>query len=94
MGDMHNLFGRLNEIHIFCDDDDPTDFYIEETIRGNSSAQVLEIMQYNPLEMCRKVKLEIDAKVKTGVIKPRLGVKLADFYEASLNSYTYLSTNQ
>jgi arginine decarboxylase len=94
MGDMHNLFGRLNEVHVFCDDDDPTDFYIEEIIHGNSSAEVLEIMQYNPKEMCRKVKLEIDAKVKSGDIKPRTGVKLADFYESSLNSYTYLKANQ
>jgi arginine decarboxylase len=94
MGDMHNLFGRLNEVHVFCDDHDPTDFYIEEIIHGNSSAQVLEIMQYNPREMCRKVKLEIDAKIKAGSIKPRVGVKLADFYETSLNSYTYLNTNQ
>ena len=91
MGDMHNLFGRLNEVHVFCDDDDPTDFYIEEIIHGNTSAHVLEIMQYNPQEMCRKVKYEIDKKIKAGKIKPRSGVKLADFYEASLNSYTYLS---
>lgn len=90
MGDMHNLFGRLNEVHVFCDDDDPTDFYIEEIIHGNTSAQVLEIMQYTPQEMCRKVKLEIDKCIKAGKIKPRVGVKLADFYEANLNAYTYL----
>src|SRR5512133_2037913 len=29
MGDMHNLFGRVNEIHVFVDDEDPEDFYIE-----------------------------------------------------------------
>lgn len=90
MGDMHNLFGRLNEAHIFCDDDDPTDFYIEETIKGNSAAQVLEIMQYNATEMSTKIKKEVDAKIKLGEIKPRNGVKLIDFYENCLQSYTYL----
>ena len=91
MGDMHNLFGRLNEVHIYCDDDDPTDFYIEEIIQGNSSAQVLEIMQYNSTEMSKKVKKEIDARIKQGLLKPRNGVKLIDFYEACLSSYTYLN---
>jgi len=93
MGDMHNLFGRLNEVHIYCDDDDPTDFYIEEIIKGNSSAEVLEIMQYNAKEMSRKIKLEIDLKIKEGKIKPRLGVKLTDFYENSLAGYTYLNSD-
>lgn len=90
MGDMHNMFGRLNEVHVFCDDDDPTDFYIEEIIHGDTSADVLQIMQYNPHEMCRKIKVEIDNKIKKGEIKPRYGVRLSDFYESILNGYTYL----
>lgn len=90
MGDMHNLFGRLNEAHIFCDDDDPTDFYIEEIVTGNSAAQVLEIMQYNATEMSTKIKKEVDIQIKQGKIKPRSGVKLIDFYENCLQSYTYL----
>lgn len=94
MGDMHNLFGRLNEVHVYCDDDDPTDFYIEEIIKGNSSSDVLEIMQYNAKEMCRIVKSEIDKKIKQGSIKPRRGVKLTDFYEKSIAGYTYLTSEK
>lgn len=91
MGDMHNLFGRLNEVHVFSDANDPTNFYIEEIVQGNSSAQVLEIMQYNATEMSTRIKKEIDQKIKQGQIKPRSGVKLVDFYEECLKSYTYLS---
>ncbi|MBT4790085.1 MAG: biosynthetic arginine decarboxylase [Halobacteriovoraceae bacterium] len=91
MGDMHNLFGRLNEVHIYSDENDPSNFYIEEIIHGNSAADVLEIMQYNPAEMSRKIKVEIDKKIKTGEIKPRTGVSLVDYYEACLYSYTYLN---
>lgn len=90
MGDMHNLFGRLNEVHVYCDDDDPNDFYIEEIIKGHTAAQVLSIMQYHPLEMSRQVKKVLDSKIKEGKIKPRTAVKLTDFYEASLYGYTYL----
>ncbi len=94
MGDMHNLFGRLNEVHIYNDISDPQDFYIEEIINGNSAADVLKIMQYHPEEMCRKVKKSIDAKIKNGEIKARMGHKLADFYEGSLLEYTYLKNNE
>ena len=48
MGDMHNMFGRLNEVHVYSDDDDPADFYIEEIIRGQRASHVLKTMQYNP----------------------------------------------
>jgi len=90
MGDMHNLFGRLNEAHIFCDPKDPTGFYIEETVTGSTSAQVLEIMQYNPATMARQVKSMIDQTVTKGDLGSREGVKLVDFYESCLSSYTYL----
>jgi arginine decarboxylase len=90
MGDMHNLFGRLNEVHIYCDDDDPSGFYIEECIQGNSAQQVLSTMQYNPDYMAHVIKKTIDKQVQRGKISPREGVKLVDFYEHCLNSYTYL----
>jgi len=90
MGDMHNMFGRLNEVHVFSDNDDPTNFYIEEIIHGQSAGDVLQIMQYSPTEMCKKIKFEIDKNIKNGKLKARQGVKLADFYEESIKGYTYL----
>lgn len=90
MGDMHNLFGKLNEVHVFSDDDDPTDFYIEEVIKGSSASQVLLAMQYNPEYMAHTLKKVVDKQVQRGRITPRDGVKLVDFYEGCLQSYTYL----
>lgn len=94
MGDMHNLFGRLNEAHIFCDPEDPTGFYIEEFVNGSSAGRVLEIMQYNPQSMAGRVKAMVDATVAQGKLRSRDGVNLVDFYESCLNSYTYLRTPQ
>ena len=92
MGDMHNLFGRLNEVHIFSYDDDPEDFYIEEVVKGSSVEDVLSIMQYNPGAMAQSVKRMIDSHVSKGQLNPREGVKWTDFYEACLKGYTYLKT--
>ncbi|WP_395338550.1 biosynthetic arginine decarboxylase [Ningiella sp. W23] len=93
MGDMHNLFGRLNEVHIFSYDDDPQDFYIEEFVRGSNIDHVLSVMQYHPSAMAIDVKKLIDKEVSKGNIKPREGVKWTDFYENSLSAYTYLNTD-
>jgi arginine decarboxylase len=90
MGDMHNLFGRLNEVHVFSDVDDPSDFYIEEIIKGHSAAEVLKIMQYSPEAMCAKIKTTIDKRIKSGNLKARTGAKLDDFYESCIKGYTYL----
>lgn len=90
MGDMHNLFGRLNEVHVYFDDEDPTDFYIEEFLPGNSAQQVLETLQYSPQQMAKNVKQVIDMQVKRGKLRPREGVELCDYYEKCLRGYTYL----
>jgi arginine decarboxylase len=90
IGDFHNLFGRLNEVHVFCDDDDPTNFYVEEVIRGSASESVLAAMQYNPAAMANTIKKHVDRRVAEGAINPRGGVRLVDFYEECLKAYTYL----
>ncbi|MDO6474178.1 biosynthetic arginine decarboxylase [Alteromonas sp. 1_MG-2023] len=92
MGDMHNLFGRLNEVHIFSYDDDPQDFYIEEVVKGSSVQDVLEIMQYNPRAMASDVKRMIDRQISSGNLNPREAVKWTDFYENCLSGYTYMKT--
>ncbi|MDA0662270.1 MAG: arginine decarboxylase, partial [Proteobacteria bacterium] len=77
-------------VHVFCDDDDPRDFYIEEVIPGSSAGQVLTIMHYNAPAMADQVKRMIDAEVRKGAIRSREGVRLVDFFESCLYGYTYL----
>ena len=93
MGDMHNLFGRLNEIHVYSEPSDPQGFYLEEIIRGHKAETVLSTMQYNTKYMAQKIKKVINGKVAEGKIAPRDGVKWADFYEDCLESYTYLKND-
>ena len=89
MGDMHNLFGRPNEVHVF-QYDDSTGFYFDEVIRGQSTGAVLSSMQYSCEHLAHTMKKRIDKMIKSGSLGPREGVKLADFYEEGLKSYTYL----
>jgi arginine decarboxylase len=92
MGDMHNLFGRVHEVHVFVDDDDPEDYYIEEVIPGDTLERVLARVQYEPTDLAKRVKQAFDAKVREGGVKPKESVQLTDFYEQAMRGYTYLGT--
>ncbi len=92
MGDLHNLFGKVNEVHVFLDETEPGGYYIEEVIRGNSIASVLKWIQYSPEHLEKEIKTMIDKKVREGGIKPREGVDLQNFYEQVLRGYTYIDS--
>jgi arginine decarboxylase len=90
MGDLHNLFGRVNEVHVFLDESEPGGYYIEEVIKGNTIASVLSWIQYSSTDLEKRVKEQIEAKVREGMIKPKEGVELQNFYERVLHGYTYV----
>jgi arginine decarboxylase len=91
MGDLHNLFGRVNEVHVFLEDDEPNGYYIEEALAGSRVADVIEGVQYQWEELCRRVKQQIDHATKKDLIKPREGVRLVEFYESQMLAKTYLN---
>lgn len=91
MGDIHNLFGRVNEVHVFLDEDEDSGFYIEETIPGNTIAEVLAMTQYDTNDLAKKMKAQFDAAIKQDQLKPNEGMRLLADYERSLRDQTYLT---
>jgi len=91
MGDLHNLFGRVNELHVFLDPDEPAGYYVEEVIEGNTIIQALAAVQYDENELKRQMKAQVDAAIKSDRLKPSEGMRLLDDYERGLKEYTYLS---
>ncbi|HAM71357.1 MAG TPA: arginine decarboxylase [Verrucomicrobiales bacterium] len=90
MGDLHNLFGRVNEVHVFLDPDEPAGYYIEEIIEGSTIVQCLSAVQYDENELKRQMKAQIDEAIKADRMKPSEGMRLLDDYERGLREYTYL----
>jgi arginine decarboxylase len=90
MGDLHNLFGRVNEVHVFLDPDEPCGYYLEVVIPGSSISEVLGMVQYDTREMVARVKAQVDAAIKQDRIKPSDGMKLLEDYERGLRDQTYL----
>ena len=90
MGDLHNLFGRVNEMHVFLDEDEDEGYYIEEILPGNTVDQVLTLTQWDTKELARKIKSQADVLLKSDRLKPNEAMRLVDEYEKMFLSYTYL----
>jgi arginine decarboxylase len=91
MGDLHNLFGRVNEVHVFLDPDEPAGYYVEEIIEGTTIVQALASVQYDENELKRQMKAQVDEAIKSDRMKPSEAMRLLDDYERGLKEYTYLS---
>jgi arginine decarboxylase len=90
MGDLHNLFGRVNEAHVFLDEDEDSGYYIEETIEGTTMEKVLALVQYTGTDLKRKMKSQVDSAIKEDRLRPNEAMRLLGEYEKGLKGYTYL----
>jgi arginine decarboxylase len=94
MGDLHNLFGRVTEAHIFLDSDEESGWYIEEVIEGSTIGEVLAMTQWDKVELMRLLKIQVDGAIKSDRLKPNDAMKLLSDYERLLQEYTYLSLTE
>ncbi|MBU0730424.1 MAG: biosynthetic arginine decarboxylase [Proteobacteria bacterium] len=90
MGDLHNLFGRVNEAHVFLDEDEDEGYYIEEIIAGTTMGKVLGLVQYSESDLTRRMKKQIDRAIKEDRLRPNEGMRLLNMYQKGLKGYTYL----
>lgn len=91
MGDIHNLFGRVNEVHVFLDPDEESGFYIEEEIPGQPIGEVLAMTQWDWRDLEKRMKQQIDVAIKQDRVKPNEGMRLLQDFERGLKDQTYLS---
>ena len=87
LGDMHNLFGDTNEVHIHVTKDAYT---IDQMIDGETVAEVLDYVQYKPKKLVRNVEAWVTASMKAGKITPEEGRSFLSTYGSGLYGYTYL----
>ncbi|MFO7313546.1 biosynthetic arginine decarboxylase [Rhodothermus marinus] len=90
MGDQHNLFGRVTEAHVYLDEDEPGNFYIELILPGATVEKELAQVQYYPNDLERRMNRLIQEKVRTGALRPREGVELLELYRRVFRTSTYL----
>jgi len=87
LGNMHNLFGDTNAVHISCNSDGYT---IEQVIDGETVADVLEYVQYDPKKLVRRLEIWVSKAIKDNKITEAEGKEFISNYRAGLYGYTYL----
>ena len=87
LGDMHNLFGDTNAVHISVYKDR---YEIDRVIDGETVEEVLDYVQYNSKKLVRNVEAWVTASMKAGRITPEEGRAFISNYRSGLYGYTYL----
>ncbi len=87
LGDMHNLFGDTNAVHVSVDE---KGYNIDQIIDGETVAEVLDYVQYNAKKLVRTVETWVTSSVKAGLISAEEGKEFLSNYRSGLYGYTYL----
>ncbi len=87
LGDMHNLFGDTNAVHISVYKDR---YEIDKIIDGETVAEVLDYVQFDPKKLVRNVEGWVTASMKAGKITAEEGREFLSNYRSGLYGYTYL----
>lgn len=90
LGNMHNLFGDTNAVHISLDSDEESGYSIDKVIDGETVADVLEYVQYEPKKLVRRLEIWVSRAIKDGKITEAEGKEFISNYRAGLYGYTYL----
>ena len=88
LGDLHNLFGDTNAVHISMDEQGEA--IVEAVIRGDSVRDVLQYVQFDPKTLVGQLQASVEQAVRQSRIDDHQAGRLLRFYGASLEGYTYL----
>ena len=88
MGNLHNLFGSTNAVHIRLADGGG--YRVDHVVRGDTNAEVLQAMEHNPELLLERLRLASETAIQRGDLKISDARRLMDHLETSLRQTTYL----
>lgn len=87
LGDLHNLFGDTNAVHVVCDGDG---YRFDQMIDGESVEDVLDYVNFSDKALVRTMENWVSTSVKEGKISLQEGKEFLNIYRSGLYGYTYL----
>jgi arginine decarboxylase len=88
LGDLHNLFGDTNTVHVSLDPED--DYKIEGVVSGDTVSDVLRYVRYNRDDLVARVRKAAELALRAKRITFEESRQLLRRYEEGLSGYTYL----
>ena len=89
LGDLHNLFGDTNAVHVTLDDEGG--YTLDHIVQGDAVEDVLAYVQYERRPLIEKVRRVIESALRNDEISLEESARLLERYEQGLKGYTYLS---
>jgi len=90
LGDLHNLFGDTDAVHVRLDGDH---YRVDHVVEGDSVTEVLSYVQYSKDDLISKVRRAVEDALREKRLTPAESGRLMRRYEEALEGYTYLSVN-
>jgi arginine decarboxylase len=87
MGNLHNLFGDTNVVHIQMN---PKGYDIEYLVKGDTITEVLGYVQYSSEDLLEKIRIRCEQALQENRMTIEESQLLLQDYERSLRRYTYL----
>lgn len=87
LGDLHNLFGDTNAIHVSVDDDG---YRIDHVVPGNSVAEVLAYVGYPRKELMARIRRSAESALRARRITRAEARQVVSHFQRGLDAYTYL----
>jgi arginine decarboxylase len=90
LGDLHNLFGDTDAVHVRLDGED---YRVDHVVEGDSVTEVLSYVQYSKDDLVSRVRRAVEDAVRDKRLTPAESGRLMRRYEEALEGYTYLTVN-
>ncbi|MFN8587130.1 MAG: biosynthetic arginine decarboxylase [Candidatus Eisenbacteria bacterium] len=87
LGDLHNLFGDTNAVHIALDEHG---YRVEHVVEGDSVTEVLGYVQYSKQTLVQKLRQATEQALRKGLLTFEESALLMKRYDEGLSGYTYL----
>jgi arginine decarboxylase len=88
MGNLHNLFGSTNAVHIRLADGGG--YRVDHVVRGNTNAEVLKAMEHDPELLLERLRMASEGAIQRGDLAISDARRLMAHLETSLGQSTYL----
>jgi arginine decarboxylase len=88
LGDLHNLLGDTNAVHVRIDDNDQV--ILETVVKGDTVQEVLNYVQFSAEDLLADFRRDVETALRAGRIGYEESGRLLRFYEEGLSGYTYL----
>ncbi|AGY58242.1 biosynthetic arginine decarboxylase [Gloeobacter kilaueensis] len=94
LGDMHNLFGDTNAVHIRLASSATGEqsYLLEHVVKGDTMTEVLRYVQYDHEALLESIRRESEQALRERRITLSESRLLLQHYERSLSGYTYLTS--